>query len=107
MLEPETQDKMAHRSAGRSTTGQTDPGGADIEELRQVAARSVDPDRYRSYLLRLWRESPGEPWRCQVQCVGAGDERRFAGLAEMLEFLLADAAGEEGEIRGQGDPVTQ
>lgn len=39
---------------------------------RQVAVHSIDPDRYRSYLLRLWREAPGAPWRCQVQCVGTG-----------------------------------
>jgi hypothetical protein len=58
----------------------------------QTAIHSIDPDRYRSYLLRLWREAPGAPWRCQVQCVGSGDERRFAGIQEMFQFLLADAA---------------
>jgi hypothetical protein len=70
-----------------------------LDELRPVAAHSIDPDRYRSYLLRLWREAPGGPWRCQVQCVGTGQERRFAGLAEMFAFLVADAAGAEGEMR--------
>lgn len=30
------------------------------------------------------REAPGSPWRCQVQCVGTDRERRFAGLAQML-----------------------
>ena len=60
---------------------------------RQAVIHSIDPDRYRSYLLRLWREAPGAPWRCQVQCVGTGGERRFAGMKEMFEFLLADAAG--------------
>jgi hypothetical protein len=60
---------------------------------RQAAIHSIDPDRYRSYLLRLWREAPGAPWRCHVQCVGTGDERRFAGMREMFEFLLADADG--------------
>jgi len=64
-----------------------------MEELGPVLARSNDPDRYRSYLLRLWREAPGAPWRCQVQCVGTDRERRFAGLAEMFEFLVAEVAG--------------
>jgi hypothetical protein len=64
-----------------------------LDELRPVPVQSIDPDRYRSYLLRLWREAPGAPWRCQVQCVGTGREQRFAGLAELFEFLVADAAG--------------
>jgi hypothetical protein len=63
-----------------------------LDELRAVAIQSIDPERYRSYLVRLWREVPGAPWRCQVQCVGTGRERRFAGLAELFEFLVADAA---------------
>lgn len=68
-----------------------------MDELRGFAAHSVDPDRYRSYLVRLWRETPDGPWRCQVQCVGTGQAWRFAGLAEMIEFLVADAAGESEE----------
>ena len=63
-----------------------------MDEHRPFATLSVDPDRYRSYLLRLWREAPDAPWRCQVQCVGTGREERFAGLAEMFEFLMTDAA---------------
>jgi hypothetical protein len=64
-----------------------------LDELWPVAVPSIDPDRYRSYLVRLWREAPGSPWRCQVSCVGTGLEHRFATLAELFEFLVADAAG--------------
>jgi hypothetical protein len=80
-----------------------------LEDVRPVVARRDDLDRYRSYLLRLWREAPGAPWRCQVQSVGTGLERRFAGLAEAFEFLVADAAGECGadtETKGRGDAET-
>jgi hypothetical protein len=63
-----------------------------LDDLRPVDVHSIDPDRYRSYMVRLWREAPGAPWRCQVQCVGTDREQRFAGLAEMFEFLVADAA---------------
>jgi hypothetical protein len=63
-----------------------------LDEPRPVAIQSIDPERYRSYLLRLWREAPDAPWRCQVQCVGTDQEWRFAGLAEMFEFLVTDAA---------------
>lgn len=64
-----------------------------MDKLRPMAALSIDPDRYRSYMVRLWREAPEAPWRCHVSCVGTGRERRFAGLAELFEFLAADAAG--------------
>ena len=77
----------------RDASDLSGPGGAGMEGLRGVAVHGIDPGRYRSYLLRLWREAPGAPWRCHVQCVGTGRERRFAGLAEMIEFLVADAAG--------------
>lgn len=70
-----------------------------MDELRGVAAHSLDPDRYRSYLLRLWREAPEAPWRCQVQCVGTGQELRFPGLAELFEFLVGEAAVGDAEPR--------
>jgi hypothetical protein len=75
-----------------------------LDELRPVAAHSIDPDRYRSYMVRLWREAPGAPWRCQVRCVGTGRERRFACLAELFEFLTADVAG--ASEYGEGDAGT-
>jgi hypothetical protein len=68
-----------------------------LEERKPVIGHSLDPHRYRSYLLRLWREAPGSPWRCQVNCVGTGRVQRFAGLAELFEFLVADAACAEGQ----------
>ena len=74
-----------------------------MDELRLVDAHSVDPDRYRSYLLRLWREAPDAPWRCQVQYVGTDQEWRFSGLAELFEFLSADTTSGGEETRRQGD----
>jgi hypothetical protein len=74
-----------------------------LKERKPVTTHSVDPHRYRSYLLRLWREAPAAPWRCQVCCVGTGKEHRFAGLVELFEFLVADAAGgsEGGEANAE------
>jgi hypothetical protein len=65
-----------------------------MEEIGPRTAAGGDPGRYRSYLVRLWREAPGEPWRCHVRCVATGLERRFAALAELFEFLAAEAGGE-------------
>jgi hypothetical protein len=71
----------------------------ELDDLRAFAAHSIDQDRYRSYLLRLWREAPGGPWRCQTRCVATCREWRFAGLEELFEFLAADAACTAGEMR--------
>jgi hypothetical protein len=61
-----------------------------MEERMPDIPSGTDLDRYRSYLLRLWREAPGEPWRCQVHCVGSGQERRFPGLDRLFDFLETD-----------------
>jgi hypothetical protein len=73
-----------------------------MDDLEAVPVRGADPSRYRSYLLRLWREAPGAPWRCQAHCVGTGQERRFPGLAELYEFLEAEAAGSEPPLEEEG-----
>jgi len=65
-------------------------------ETEATVTVSADPERYRSYLLRLWHEGPGAPWRAHVHCVQTGAERRFAGLAELFEFLAAEASEAQG-----------
>jgi hypothetical protein len=74
-----------------------------LDNLRSVAAHNIDPDRYRTYMVRLWRAAPGDPWRCQVHCLGRGQERRFAGLVGLFEFLVADVTSAEGEIQRKED----
>jgi hypothetical protein len=73
-----------------------------MDTIDAVPTRGANPARYRSYLVRLWRETPGEPWRCQVHCVTTGRERRFAGLTELFEFLEVEAANSEPPPKGQG-----
>ena len=73
-----------------------------MDKLEAAPTRGADPARYRSYLVRLWREAPGGPWRCQVHCVTTGRERRFAGLAELFEFLEAEATGSEPSHKEKG-----
>jgi hypothetical protein len=65
----------------------------------------TDPNRYRSYLLRLWREAPGMPWRCQVQCVGSGRVLRFEAESRLFEFLEAELGHADGiGPAGEGNP---
>lgn len=75
-----------------------------MDEIEPRAAVSADPGRYRSYLVRLWREAPGEPWRCHLHSVGTGQERRFATLARLFEFLEAEASGDASSHGGEGSP---
>ena len=75
-----------------------------MDETKPGAVVIVEPERYRSYLLRMWHESPGAPWRVQVHCVQDGSERRFAGLAGLFEFL-AEEAGDREDLRGGSKPL--
>lgn len=61
-----------------------------MEEIEPRAAMGADAGRYRSYLLRFWREASDGPWRSQVHCVGTGQERRFADLAGLFGFLESE-----------------
>jgi hypothetical protein len=43
---------------------------------------------YRSYLLRLWRDHPGAPWRATlIDVVQPEEQRHFAALEALFVFL--------------------
>jgi hypothetical protein len=68
--------------------------------------------RYLSYLLRLWRESGGNPPLCRasLESPQTGERRGFASLADLFTFLekeicqvvqdqpTSSASGEGGDI---------
>ena len=76
-----------------------------MEDNGPVVPFGTDPTRYRSYLLRLWREAPGTPWRCQVQCVGSGRVLRFEAEARLFEFLEAELGHADQMPAGEGKPT--
>lgn len=45
-----------------------------------------DAERYRVYLLRLWRDTDG-PWHASLQAANAISPRRFADLEALIAFL--------------------
>jgi hypothetical protein len=50
----------------------------------------LQPPDYQSYLLRLWRDHGGAPWRATLVAVARPDEQRhFVSLDALLAFLLA------------------
>lgn len=52
-----------------------------------------EQQRYLSYLLRLWQTSDGEKqiWRASLESPGTDERRGFASLADLFDFLLAQA----------------
>lgn len=47
------------------------------------------PERYFSYLLRLWQsESEGQPiWRASLEKPGTNERQGFACIQDLVEFL--------------------
>lgn len=48
---------------------------------------------YQVYLVRLWQERPGGPWRALAKDSQSGDEVRFATLEQLCLFLHERMAG--------------
>ena len=46
--------------------------------------------KYQSFLIRLWQESPLEPWRGAVVDVKSGETKLFADIDQLLAFLIAE-----------------
>lgn len=49
----------------------------------------VPQSDYHAYLLRLWRESPGGPWRAWLQDAATGERHGFVSLSAVMRFLWA------------------
>jgi hypothetical protein len=64
-----------------------------------------EPRDYRSYLLRLWRAAPGQPWRASLQSAATGETRAFATFGALVAFLVAGLTA--GEDDPPGPPAAQ
>ncbi|MGD1992527.1 MAG: hypothetical protein PVI59_04965 [Anaerolineae bacterium] len=64
------------------------------------------PQHYRAYLLRMWQEAPGQPWRALLQDAGTHERYGFADLDRLLAFLHAQIDQECGHLveAGAKDP---
>lgn len=60
---------------------------------------------YRSYLLRLWRAAPGQPWRASLQSTATSETRAFATAGDLVAFIVAGLT--EGEDDPPGPPAVQ
>jgi len=48
---------------------------------------------YLLYVLRLWCDGPGAPWRASLECARTGERRPFADLADLFAFLESETQG--------------
>ena len=47
-----------------------------------------EPQTYRSYLLRMWREGQAdEPWRASLQSAVTGERQGFASLDDLFGYI--------------------
>ena len=63
---------------------------------------TTDQPTYITFLLRLWRADATAPWRASLHDPHSGDKHNFASIAQMVEFLYAQA----GEVRLQAGNET-
>ena len=72
-------------------------------ELDQLRYTRVDMARrnpnYSSYMLRLWRQKEGSPWRFSLESVATGEKQPFSDLDAMFAYLNAQI-GFAPEIKG-------
>jgi hypothetical protein len=63
----------------------------------------MDSLQYKSFLLRLWREtndqSPQANWELEIEHIQSGEKWDFGTLDEMVQFLQ----GEMNELKSPGD----
>ncbi len=61
---------------------------------RMPAKRTLDERRSQMYVLRLWREAAGAPWRLSLRTATGGEASGFADLDDLVVFLLRAMSGE-------------
>lgn len=68
------------------------------------------PDRHdsHSFLVRMWRDGPEEPWRASVKTVADGMELHFVSPEKLFLFLHEQIAVVPAEVveAGQVDPAS-
>ncbi len=60
----------------------------------KIAMGDPSAKHYRSYLLRLWCESPDRRWRASLEDPRTAKRIGFASLEQLFAFLMQEADGE-------------
>jgi hypothetical protein len=62
---------------------------------------AVHAHRYLSYLIRLWQETPGSPWRASMQDITTDERHGFASLESLFTFLRSQIEQAAQESKGE------
>ena len=46
-----------------------------------------------SYLLRMWKEHEGAPWRLQLKTVEGGESALFESISDLVDHLVEQMEG--------------
>ena len=54
-------------------------------------------NRYKAFLLRLWREGETDTWRAMLEDPHSGERIGFADLGRLFAFLTQETAEDDGD----------
>jgi hypothetical protein len=55
--------------------------------LQPLGVTDMPANTYRSYLLRMWKEVPGDDYRASLQDIITSECHNFSTLAALINFL--------------------
>lgn len=58
---------------------------------------------YHAYLLRIWREAEGMPWRATLQNPHTGEQEGFASVDQLIDFIRNKTEGQESSAESSQD----
>ena len=66
-----------------------------------MSNESDEPKAYFSYLLRLWQEYEGDPWRASLEEPGVNQRLTFANTQALFDFLISKTGTSKTLIHNQ------
>jgi hypothetical protein len=67
--------------------------GKAMNQAKRIPSEPQPRPNYHAYLLRLWREGEGAPWRASLQSADEAERIGFADLEQLVAYLLRLADG--------------
>jgi hypothetical protein len=67
--------------------------------MKTSTAREAGARQYRSYLIRLWCETPDRRWQASLEDPGTGKRIGFASLEQLFVYLMEQV---DGDTQGAG-----
>jgi hypothetical protein len=59
--------------------------GSPKQQGKRLMSKNLQ--HYHAYLLRIWREEEGMPWRATLQNPHTGEQEGFASVEQLIDFI--------------------